>query len=55
MEGTFGYARENFNHRIRTVLLVHVGKADDIRAVSEKTSAKEFVNHDDVDDLKNVV
>lgn len=51
VECTFGDSWENFNHWIRTILLIHVGIFDDVSAVSEKTSAEEFVNHDDVDNL----
>lgn len=54
MERALCDAREDFNHRIRTVLLIHVRETDDIGAVSEKTSAQEFIDHDDVDDLGNV-
>lgn len=52
VECTLRDAWENFNHRVRTVLLIHVGKAYDIGAISEKTSAKELVDHDDVDNLQ---
>ena len=51
VERTLGDSRENLNHRIWTILLIHVRETDDIGPISQKTSAEKFVDHDDVDDL----
>lgn len=48
VECAFRDARENFNHGVAAVLLVHVRVLDDIGSVSQEASAKEFVNHYDI-------
>lgn len=52
MECAFSDAREDFNHRVAAVLLIHVGVLDDIGSVSQETSAKEFIDHNDVEELE---
>lgn len=52
VECAFRDAREDFNHGVAAVLLVHVRVLDDVSSVSQEASAKEFVNHDDVQELK---
>jgi hypothetical protein len=51
VERTLRNSREDLNHRIRAILLIHVREADDISSICEKTSAEKFVDHDDVDNL----
>jgi hypothetical protein len=51
VERALGDSREDLDHRIRAVLLVHVREADDISSICEEASAEKFVDHDDVDDL----
>lgn len=50
MEGTLGHPRKNGDHRIRPVLLVHVRERNHICTVLQKSTSKELVGHENVDD-----
>lgn len=52
MEGALGHPGEHRHHRVSPVLLVHVGEADDLRAVVQEGAAEEFVSHEYVYHLK---
>lgn len=52
VEGTLGHARENRNHRIGTLLLIHVAELDHVCAVSQEGTAKERVDEEYVAYLK---
>lgn len=51
VERALGDSREDFNHRVGAVLLIHVGILNHVEAVREEASAEEFIDHDNVDDL----
>lgn len=55
VENTFGDAWKEFDHRIASILLIHVGEAPHIRAVCHECSAQEFIDEDNVcDDIGQV-
>lgn len=52
MERAFCDSWKDFNHRVASILLIHIRILDDIDSISEKTSAEEFIDHEDVDELQ---
>lgn len=52
MESTLGHAREHLDHRVGTLVLVHLTKLQHIRAVCKKSTAQEGVHEEYVADLK---
>ena len=52
VECTFGDAREDLDHRVTALLLVHVAELDDFRAVGKEGSAQERVQEEHVAHLK---
>ena len=52
MERAFRDSWKDFNHRVASILLIHIRIHNDIDSISEKTSAEEFIDHEDVDELQ---
>lgn len=52
MECTFRDPREDGDHGVGAVLLVHVGERHHVGAVGQECPAQEFVGHEDVYHLK---
>lgn len=52
VEGALGHAREHLDHRVGTLLLIHVAEREHLRAVCEESSAQEEVDEEYVTDLK---
>lgn len=48
MENAFGDARKDFYHGIASILLIHVGETQHIRAVGHECTAQEFINKENV-------
>lgn len=52
MESALGHTREHFDHRVGTLLLVHVAKPQHIRAVCKESAAQEGIHEEYIADLQ---
>lgn len=48
VKNTLGDAWKDLNHGIASILLVHVGETQHVRAIGQKCSAQEFVDEENV-------
>lgn len=53
VEGALGHARKYLDHRVATLLLIHVAELEDLRAVREESAAQEGVHEEYVADLRS--
>lgn len=50
VERALGHTWKNGNHRIRSIILIHVRHSQHIRTVRHERSAQETIDHHDIDD-----
>lgn len=52
MEGALGHARKHLDHRIGSLLLIHVAELDYVRTIRKESAAQESIHEEYVTELK---